>query len=498
MSERLPAKASLNRWQGQYAALEIVDLSGHVRAIRDTADHHGNTLFDTTSEPSRYNLPEPLTSMLIEYSKLNTSDNQDALRLRTKISFSPQAFKSIPEAAFWQSDIVSELCQEMSALGFDCHFTFHDPSSLTIHSHDGPATRVKAYVDDHTGNCVLRAEITDTTLPQHPEELFSTIRYDLYGVLTISNAMINLLAEKYHKAPLEQPVTIPASYYQPKSILPTHDEIDPASTSFDQIGGCHQAISRLKSLALASQHSEAALKYGIPLTGSFLLHGPAGTGKTTLVQAFAKSADAELMTISSSDIVSKWVGKSAKNLEEIFDQASSQDHRVVLFFDEFDSLAPRGDRISNERIDVKNILKQRLTSLPQHVIVAAATNLDPHNFDEAIVRSGRFEPIYVAKPNENERCEIWSAVIVNSMAEIASSQDADLCDDEKVFMPYSPDIDPLALAKASNDMVGADFVEILRRARTKKFLAHVANGSLDYPQVTQTDLMHEIISFYSR
>ena len=69
---------------------------------------------------------------------------------------------------------------------------------------------------------------------------------------------------------------------------------------------------------------------------SLLLSGPPGTGKTAFAHHFAARLDKPLLTKRASDLLSKWVGGTERNIAEAFDDARQE--QGVLFFDEADSL----------------------------------------------------------------------------------------------------------------------------------------------------------------
>jgi len=76
--------------------------------------------------------------------------------------------------------------------------------------------------------------------------------------------------------------------------------------------------------------------------GSVLLYGPPGTGKTYMAKAVAGTIsqhghDTSFLKIESYEIVSKWLGESAKNVKEIFKLARDS-APTVLFIDEADAI----------------------------------------------------------------------------------------------------------------------------------------------------------------
>jgi len=137
-----------------------------------------------------------------------------------------------------------------------------------------------------------------------------------------------------------------------------------------------------------------------------LFYGPPGTGKTLTATLIGAKVGMDVYRVDLSQVISKYIGETEKNLSNIFDQA---EHRNwILFFDEADSLFgartqtnSSNDRAANQEI---SYLLQRVEDFPGIVILAS--NLKS-NIDEAFSR--RFQnAIYFPLPEPEERMKLWS------------------------------------------------------------------------------------------
>ncbi|OVE80899.1 hypothetical protein BVY04_04715 [bacterium M21] len=136
-----------------------------------------------------------------------------------------------------------------------------------------------------------------------------------------------------------------------------------------------------------------------------LLYGPPGTGKTLTATLLGKRFDRPVYRIDLSQLVSKYIGETEKNLEEVFSQAERKNW--ILFFDEADSLFSKRTSIesSNDRHanQETGFLLQRIEDCPN--VVLLASNLKD-NIDNAFLR--RFQSlINFPMPRKKERFQLW-------------------------------------------------------------------------------------------
>ena len=143
-----------------------------------------------------------------------------------------------------------------------------------------------------------------------------------------------------------------------------------------------------------------------------LFYGPPGTGKTMTAVLLGKEFGKEVYRIDLSQMVSKYIGQTEKNLERLFQLAENKDW--VLFFDEADALwgkrtdiTDAHDRYANQNI---SYLLQRIEDYPGLIILA--TNFR-RNIDKAFSR--RFNSIIkFPMPTESERIQIFYSAFPSS------------------------------------------------------------------------------------
>jgi SpoVK/Ycf46/Vps4 family AAA+-type ATPase len=149
-----------------------------------------------------------------------------------------------------------------------------------------------------------------------------------------------------------------------------------------------------------------------------LFYGPSGTGKTLTAGLIGKQFEKEVYRIDLSQVVSKYIGETEKNLESVFKRAESKDW--ILFFDEADALFGKRtnvqsshDKYANQEI---SYLLQRVEDYPGLMILASNFR---HNLDDAFVR--RFHAvIHFPIPNAQERYVLWQKSLPDSLTSNSS------------------------------------------------------------------------------
>ncbi len=156
---------------------------------------------------------------------------------------------------------------------------------------------------------------------------------------------------------------------------------------------------------------------------TMLFAGPPGTGKTMAAEVIASELSLDLYKIDLSTIISKYIGETEKNLEQIFNEA--QRSNAILFFDEADAIFGKRSEVKDAHDRYANIevsyLLQRMENYDGVTILA--TNLRA-NLDEAFTRRLQFA-IDFPFPEAAYRQHIWETLFPPDVPR-ASDLDFDL------------------------------------------------------------------------
>lgn len=143
-------------------------------------------------------------------------------------------------------------------------------------------------------------------------------------------------------------------------------------------------------------------------------YGKAGTGKSMTAEAVAKALNKKVYHINYSELESKYVGETPKNIRRAFECATRDD--AVLIFDEADSFL--GKRLSSitQSADygvniTRSVLLMELEKFSG--VVVFTTNLIS-NYDEAFKRRILLS-VYFDMPDEKARLQIWKLHLSDKM-----------------------------------------------------------------------------------
>jgi transitional endoplasmic reticulum ATPase len=236
-------------------------------------------------------------------------------------------------------------------------------------------------------------------------------------------------------------------------------EVERPRIGFADVGGMDAVKEEIRlKIIYPLQHAELYRAYGKPIGGGILLYGPPGCGKTHLARATAGEIKASFISIGISDVLDMWIGKSERNLHELFEQARAS-RPCVLFFDEVDALAAsRADlRHSGGRQVINQFLAEMdgVQSSNDGVLILAATNA-PWHLDSAFRRPGRFDRVlFVPPPDTTARAEILRVLLAGK--------------------PVS-DIEHPQVAKRTEGFSGADLKAVVDRAIEAKLAQAMREG----------------------
>lgn len=185
---------------------------------------------------------------------------------------------------------------------------------------------------------------------------------------------------------------------------------EPPDQDLADVGGLEELKQRLRrDVQLPLEKPEFFEKQGSGIENGVLFYGPPGTGKSWLARCFAGELGWSYAEVHASDVVSKYVGESAKNINRLFEEAE-QAAPSVLFIDEIDALASeRGGGMGetrSQRQAVNELLQWMQEVQGSDVLVIAATN-KPGALDQAITRSQRFNQEFrIGPPDAKARKQI--------------------------------------------------------------------------------------------
>jgi AAA+ superfamily predicted ATPase len=174
------------------------------------------------------------------------------------------------------------------------------------------------------------------------------------------------------------------------------------------VAGLDEVKQRLEAAFLAPMRNPELRKlYGKSLRGGLLLYGPPGCGKTFIARAVAGELGARFITVSFADLIDMFVGRSERNIHELFEVAR-RNAPCVVFLDEVDAIGQKRSQLRNT--PMRSAVNQLLLELDDvasdntGVFLLAATN-HPWDVDSALRRPGRFDRTLLVLPPDSQARE---------------------------------------------------------------------------------------------
>ncbi|KAK3348661.1 vacuolar protein sorting-associated protein VPS4 [Lasiosphaeria hispida] len=187
---------------------------------------------------------------------------------------------------------------------------------------------------------------------------------------------------------------------------------DRPNVNWDDVAGLEGAKEALKEAVLLPIKFPHLFQGKRQPWKGILLYGPPGTGKSFLAKAVATEANSTFFSVSSSDLVSKWMGESERLVKQLFAMAR-ENRPSIIFIDEIDALCgPRGEGESEASRRIKTEMLVQMDGVGKDskgVLILGATNI-PWQLDAAIRR--RFQRrVHISLPDLAARTTMFKLAV---------------------------------------------------------------------------------------
>jgi len=188
--------------------------------------------------------------------------------------------------------------------------------------------------------------------------------------------------------------------------------------SLDELGGMSEVIQQLREYVIDAWNPEirqALIANKRMPSGGFILEGPPGGGKTTVIETLAREMDIPLYKMNYDQEGTAYIHQVAKIVHEIFDrlalEAKILKKPVMLFFDEAEKFFPQ--YAERHQIEEVNTYKELMNSAAARgIILAGATNYIDRVNQEIIGNPRRMGTIiHCGNPNLDDRKDILNKLL---------------------------------------------------------------------------------------
>jgi vesicle-fusing ATPase len=176
----------------------------------------------------------------------------------------------------------------------------------------------------------------------------------------------------------------------------------------DQIEVLHDLAGHLREQWTVNQDWGWEARGARGLGASALFAGPSGTGKTLAAEVLAGELALDLYRIDLSQVVSKYIGETEKNLSRIFDAA--EQGGAILLFDEADALFGKRSEVKDSHDRYANVeVSYLLQRMEAYRGLAILTTNQKSALDTAFLRRLRYVLTFPF-PDADARSEIWRRI----------------------------------------------------------------------------------------
>ena len=217
------------------------------------------------------------------------------------------------------------------------------------------------------------------------------------------------------------------------SLYLTFYKADELSISFKDVIGLESAKKAITQYVINPIKYPEAYDYKFQSNKCILLHGPAGTGKTTFAKALAKEIGKPFALINVASLVDSLLGETAKHIDKVFKylggKASETNDIIVVFFDEFDEIARKrtaDDKVAQAAVPALLRNLDGITSY-KNLLILANTNL-VDDLDASILSRFR-QRILVDLPTKEDRIKLFKLKLNDIEKEYFEQIDFDLVAD---------------------------------------------------------------------
>ncbi len=176
----------------------------------------------------------------------------------------------------------------------------------------------------------------------------------------------------------------------------------------DQMEILHDLAGHLRDAWIVNQSWGWGAKSPRGLGAAALFAGPSGTGKTLAAEVLAGELGLDLYRIDLSQIVSKYIGETEKNLSRIF--TAAEDGGAILLFDEADALFGKRSEVKDSHDRYANVeVSYLLQRMEAYSGLAVLTTNQKSAVDTAFLRRLRYV-LNFPFPDAPARADIWARI----------------------------------------------------------------------------------------